>query len=148
MKNKLALSLLAGVLFAVPVLAQPAIDTNLPKFPTPPPKVTAEDSIIKPPYADAPEYKVDPSVPQGEVREFISYSEDSKIYPGIVRIENEISAKRDAYGNRMPAPEVQVSKPGRYERHVYVYIPKQVAPNAPFMVVQDGHSYIKRMAPV
>ena len=63
MKNKLALSLLAGVFFAVPVLAQPAIDPNLPKFPTPPPKVTAEDSIINPPYADAPEYKVDPSVP-------------------------------------------------------------------------------------
>ena len=41
-----------------------------------------------------------------------------------------------------------MSKPGRYERHVYVYIPKQVKPNAPFMVVQDGHSYINRMAPV
>ncbi|HEX4634915.1 MAG TPA: alpha/beta hydrolase-fold protein, partial [Rhizomicrobium sp.] len=33
-------------------------------------------------------------------------------------------------------------------RHVYVYIPKQIKPNAPFMVVQDGHSYINRMAPV
>ena len=148
MKSKLALSLLAGVFFAVPVFAQPAIDPNLPKFPTPPPKVTAEDSIINPPYADAPEYKVDPSVPQGEIREFIMYSEDSKIYPGIVRIENEISAKRDAYGNRLPAPEAQVSKPGRYERHVFVYIPKQVKANAPFMVVQDGRGYIKRLAPV
>jgi len=65
-----------------------------------------------------------------------------------VRIENEISAKRDAYGNRLPAPDAQVSKPGRYERHVYVYIPKQVKPNAPFMVVQDGRSYVNRMAPV
>ena len=44
-------------------------------------------------------------MPQGDVREFILYSEDSKIYPGIVRIENEISAKRDAYGNRLPAPD-------------------------------------------
>ncbi len=148
MKNKLALSLLAGVFFAVPVFAQPAIDPNLPKFPTPPPKVTAEDSVIDPPYADAAEYKVDASVPQGEIREFIMYSEDSKIYPGIVRIENEISAKRDAYGNRLPAPEAQVSKPGRYERHVFVYIPKQVKANAPFMVVQDGRGYINRMAPV
>jgi hypothetical protein len=148
MKNKLMLSLLAGVFFAMPVFAQPAIDPNLPKFPTPPPKVTAEDSIIDPPYADAPEYRIDPAVPQGEIREFILYSEDSKIYPGIVRVENEISAKRDAYGNRLPAPEAQVSKPGRYERHVFVYIPKQVKPGAPFMVVQDGRSYINRMAPV
>jgi enterochelin esterase family protein len=143
MKHKFAL---LALLAAAPALAQSAAD--LPKFPTPPPAVTAENSIIKPPYADAPEYKVDPSVPQGDVREFIMYSEDSKIYPGIVRIENEISARRDAYGNRMPAPEAQVSQPGRYERHVWVYIPKQVKPNAPFMVVQDGHGYINRMAPV
>ena len=148
MTNKLALSLLGGVfLMALPALAQPA-SPDLPKFPTPPPAVTAENSIIHPDYADAPEYKLDPAVPQGEVREFIMYSEDSKIYPGIVRIENEISAKRDAYGNRLPAPEAQVSKAGRYERHVYVYIPKQVKPGAPFMVVQDGRGYINRMAAV
>ncbi|MBW8869712.1 MAG: hypothetical protein JF563_02905, partial [Acidobacteriales bacterium] len=149
MKNRLTLSLLAGAFLAVlPALAQPAPDPSLPKFPTPPPTEDAQTSIIKPDYADAPEYKVDPSVPQGEVREFILYSEESKVYPGIVRIENEISARRDAYGNRLPAPDAQVSKPGRYERHVYVYIPKQVAPNAPFMVVQDGRGYINRMAPV
>ena len=69
MKRKLALALLGGAfLAALPALAQQAAD--LPKFPTPPPKVTAEDSIINPPYADAPEYKVDPTVPQGEVREY------------------------------------------------------------------------------
>jgi enterochelin esterase family protein len=146
MNSKLALSLLGGVfLVALPALAQAP---DLPKFPTPPPTVTAENSIINPDYTDAPEYKTDPAVPQGEVHDFIMYSEDSKIYPGIVRIENEISAKRDAYGNRLPAPEAQVSKAGRYERHVYVYIPKQVKPGAPFMVVQDGRGYINRMAPV
>jgi iron(III)-enterobactin esterase len=149
MKNKLAMSFLAAAAFgALPALALSAPD--LPKFPTPPPSVTTENSIIKPAYADAPEYTVNPANPQGEVREFIMYSEDSKIYPGIVRIENDISAKRDAYGNRLPAPDAQVSKPGRYERHVYVYIPKQYVPGsaAPFMVVQDGHGYINRMAPV
>ena len=46
-----------------------------------------QTSIINPPYDDAPEYKIDSSVPQGEVREFIMYSEDSKIYPGIVRVQ-------------------------------------------------------------
>jgi enterochelin esterase-like enzyme len=149
MKNrKLAFSLLAGALLALPALAQPAPDPSLPKFPTPPPLVSAENSIIGPDYADAPEATPNPAVPQGEVREFILYSEDSKIYPGIVRIEGDLANKRDAYGNRLPFPAEQLSKPGRYERHVWVYIPKQVQPNAPFMVVQDGHSYIKRLAPV
>jgi enterochelin esterase family protein len=150
MKNrKLTFSLLAGTLLAVlPALAQPAPDPSLPKFPTPAPMVSAENSIIGPDYADAPEYTVNPAVPQGEVREFILYSEDSKIYPGIVRVEGPLADKRDAYGNRVPAPAELLSKPARYERYVYVYIPKQVAPNAPFMVVQDGHSYINRMAPV
>jgi enterochelin esterase family protein len=150
MKNKLMLSLLAGAFAAaLPAMAQTATP-ELPKFPTPPPAVTAENSIITPAYADAPEYLVNPATPQGDVREFILHSEDSKLYPGIVRIENDISAKRDAYGNRMPAPDAQVSNPGRYERHVYVYIPKQYVPGsaAPFMVVQDGHGYINRMAPV
>src|SRR4029079_19073844 len=149
MKNKLRLLLLAGAFLAMgPAIAQPAPDPALPKFPTPAPATDAATSIIKPDYADAPEYKIDPSVPQGEVREFILYSEDSKVYPGIVRVEGDLANKRDPYGNRLPFPAEQLSKPGRYERHVYVYIPKQVKPVAPFMVVQDGHSYINRMAPV
>jgi len=146
MKTKL--TIVAGLFIAaLPALAQPAAP-NLPKFPTPAPALNAETTVIRPPYADAPEYQVNPSVPQGEVHDFIMYSEDSKIYPGIVRIEGDLAAKRDPYGNRMPWPAEQLSKPGRYERHVYVYIPKQVKPNAPFIVVQDGHSYINRMAPV
>ena len=149
MKNTLRLLLLAGAFLAVlPAFAQPAPDPALPKFPTPPPATDAATSIIKPDYADASEYKVDPSVPQGDVREFILYSDESKIYPGIVRLEGDLANKRDAYGNRLPFPAEQLSKPGRYERHVWVYIPKQVKPGAPFMVVQDGHSYINRMAPV
>jgi hypothetical protein len=60
----------ATFLTALPVLAQtPAGDQ--PKFPTPPPLVDAQTSVINPPYADAVEYKIDPAVPQGEVREFI-----------------------------------------------------------------------------
>jgi enterochelin esterase-like enzyme len=127
---------------AAPALAQPAAD--LPKFPTPPPPVSAENSIIGPDYANAPESVAVDSVPQGDVREFILYSQDSKIYPGIVRVAN---MQRDARGNYI-VPTTGLSAPGPYERHVYVYIPRQLPPGkpAPFMVVQDGHSYVKRMA--
>ncbi len=136
--------LLATVLFAAaPALAQ-SVSAPLPKFPTPPPAVTAENSIIGPRYANAAESVAAPEVPQGDVREFILYSEDSKIYPGIVRVAN---MQRDARGNYV-VPANGLSAPGRYERHVYVYIPRQYVPGtpAPFMVVQDGHSYVKRMA--
>ena len=122
-------------------LAQPA-SAPLQKFPTPPPPVTAENSVIGPDYANAPESVANASVPQGDIREFILYSADSKIYPGIVRIAD---MKRDAYGNYV-VPPGGISAAGPYQRHVWVYIPKGVQPNAPFMVVQDGHSYIKRMA--
>ncbi len=120
-----------------------ALAQDAERFPTPPPPVTAENSIIGPAYADAPEAIANPAVPQGDVHEFILYSEDSKIYPGIVRVHD---MQRDANGNYI-APPGGLSAPGRYERHVYVYIPKQLPAGAPapFMVVQDGHSYVKRM---
>jgi enterochelin esterase family protein len=132
-----------ALLIALPALAQTP-PADLPKFPTPPPAVTAENGIIGPNYADPPESVANAAVPQGDIREFILYSEDSKIYPGIVRVAN---MQRDARGNYVVPPS-GLSAPGRYERHVTVYIPKQYAPGtpAPFMVVQDGHSYVKRMA--
>jgi enterochelin esterase family protein len=134
--------LLSALLAAAPAAAQPAGDASLQKFPTPPPAVTAQNSIIGPDYANAPESVANPAVPQGDIREFILYSDDSKIYPGIVRIAQ---MTRDAYGN-YSVPPGGISAPGPYERHVWVYIPKQVTPNMPFMVVQDGHGYVKRMA--
>ena len=138
MRKSFVLGAGALALAACPVLAQ-----DQGKFPTPPPAVTAENSIIGPAYADPPESVANPAVPQGEIHEFILYSEDSKIYPGIVRVHD---MQRDAQGNYM-APPGGLSAPGRYERHVYVYVPKQLAAGtpAPFMVVQDGHSYVKRM---
>ncbi len=138
MRNTLAACLLLGGAFSA--FAQAPAD--LPKFPTPPPPVTAENSVIGPAYADPPESIANEAVPQGEIREFILYSEDSKIYPGIVRVA---SMQRDARGNYV-VPQGGLSAPGRYERHVWVYIPRQVKPNAPVMVVQDGHSYVKRLA--
>lgn len=109
-----------------------------------------QDSVIGPSYTDAPETVVNSNVPEGTIIEFIMSSYESKIYPGIARIENDVTAKRDAYGNRMAAPMNEISRPAPYERHVWVYIPQQYKPGtlAPFMVVQDGHSYVKRLAPV
>ena len=140
MRKSFVLGVSVLVLAVLPALAQDAAQQ---KFPTPPPPITAENSIIGPSYADAPEAVANPAVPQGEVHEFILYSEDSKIYPGIVRIHD---MQRDAQGNYM-APPGGLSAPGRYERHVYVYVPKQYVPGtqAPFMVVQDGRGYVKRM---
>jgi len=143
MRNKkYALMVSAALLASLPALAQPASAPA--KFPTPPPAVSAENSIIGPDYANPVESVAVDSVPQGEVREFILYSQDSKIYPGIVRVAN---MQRDAHGNYV-VPTSGLSAPGPYERHVYVYIPRQYVPGtpAPFMVVQDGHSYVKRMA--
>jgi enterochelin esterase-like enzyme len=58
--------------------------------------------------------------------------------------------QRDARGDLSVPAGTSLSGPGRYERHVWVYIPKQYVPGtaAPFMVVQDGHSYINRLVPV
>jgi enterochelin esterase family protein len=138
-RKNFVLGAAAAVLAAMPALAQDAAPQ---KFPTPPP-VTAENGVIGPSYADAPESVANPAVPQGEVHEFVLYSEDSKIYPGIVRIHD---MQRDANGNYIQPPG-GLSGPGRYERHVYVYVPKQYVPGtpAPFMVVQDGRGYVKRM---
>ena len=135
------LALLAASAWAVSASAQQAPEQ--PKFPTPPPAVTAENRVIGPDYANAPESIANPLVPQGDIREFILYSEDSKIYPGIVRVGK---MERDAHGNYV-APPGGLSAPGPYLRHVWVYIPRQYVPGtpAPFMVVQDGRSYVKRM---
>ena len=140
------LALLAASVWAMSASAQQAAAPEQPKFPTPPPAVTAENSVIGPTYANAPESVADPAVPQGDIREFILYSEDSKIYPGIVRVRN---MQRDARGNYIATPE-GLSAPGPYMRHVWVYIPPGYKPGtpAPFMVVQDGRSYVKRMANV
>jgi enterochelin esterase-like enzyme len=104
-------------------------------------------SEIGPDYVDAPETVVNPAVPHGSVRELVMDSTASTIYPGIARIESAITARRDAYGNRLAAPAEQISAPAPYQRHVWVYVPQQYVPGkaAPFMVLQDGHGYVQRM---
>ena len=81
------------------------------------------DHEIAPPYADAPETKFKDGVPKGTIREFTMASADSKIYPGLN---------------------------GPYSRRVQVYVPQQYVAGTPvpFIVVQDGTGYTKRVAPV
>lgn len=78
------------------------------------------DFEIGPEYAEAPELKRRDNVPHGAVQEFTMNSADSKIYPGLT---------------------------GAYTRKCALYIPEQYAPGkpAPFMVVQDGMGYVKRL---
>jgi enterochelin esterase-like enzyme len=78
------------------------------------------DFEIGPDYAEAPELKRRENVPRGAVNEFTMNSADSKIYPGLT---------------------------GAYTRKCAVYLPQQLAAGkpAPFIVVQDGMGYVKRL---
>jgi enterochelin esterase-like enzyme len=78
------------------------------------------DFVIGPDYTNVPEDKPDPNIPKGALDHFVMDSGDSKIYPGL---------------------------DGPYKRDVYVYVPQQYVPGtpAPFIVVQDGKGYSKRL---
>jgi enterochelin esterase family protein len=105
------------------------------------------DFSIGPDYKPAPECAVQPGVPAGTVHAFTMPSRDSAIYPGIRRIENDITRRRDAHGNRIAAAEHEQSEPWPYLRTVWVYEPKQYVKGtpAPFIVVQDGSGYVQRV---
>jgi hypothetical protein len=109
---------------------------------------TPVESVIGPTYADAPEMAVSPALPKGTLHAFVMRSEDSRIYPGIRQLQNDVTARRDAWGNRIAAPEAQQSEPAPYRREVFVYVPAGYRPGTPlpFMVVQDGAGYAARVA--
>ncbi len=104
------------------ILASVCLSTAL-ADPKPTVVPTERESTIGPDYTPALEMTRQPNVPEGQVHEFVMKSTDSKIYPGLK---------------------------GPYERKVWVYVPKQYQSGkpAPFMIVQDGGGYVKRMAPV
>ncbi len=79
------------------------------------------DFVIGPDYKDAPEMSEKAGAPKGAIHGFTMNSGDSKIYPGLT---------------------------GAYTRRVSVYIPRQCVGGAPapFIVVQDGGGYTKRIS--
>ncbi len=105
------------------------------------------DFVIGPDYVPAPEFRLQPGVPAGTVHAFIMQSTDSAIYSGIRRLENAVTSRRDAHGNRIAAAETEQSEPYPYTRTVWVYVPKQYVPGtaAPFIVAQDGYGYLNRL---
>lgn len=107
--------------------------------------------VIGPDYTPAPEL----AIPRGTLTGYVMESTDSKIYPGIARVENETMARRDQWGNRLAAPLEGNSRPQAYSRRVMVYVPPGLVrtpgappPTVPFMVWQDGMSYVARVVPV
>lgn len=106
--------------------------------------------VIGPDYARAPECEARPGVPVGAVQAFVMRSADSATYPGIRRLENAVTARRDAWGNRIAAAEHEQSEPGPYLRTVWVYVPPgaSAAGPLPFICAQDGHLYLNRLPTV
>jgi len=105
------------------------------------------DYVIGPSYQAAPETALQSGVPEGTLHAFVMSSTGSKFYPGIRRLENDVTKRRDAYGNRIAAQEPEQSAAAPYLRTVWVYVPKQYVPGTavPFMVVQDGYGYMRTM---
>ena len=104
----------------------------------------SRDFTIGPDYTPAAELTFDPGVPAGTVRAFTMDSRDSTLYPGIQRLDNEITRRRDAYGNRLAASEIEQSIAAPYIRTVWAYRPKQLKRDkpAPLLIAQDGHGYL------
>jgi len=156
--------LLIGLLTAYAAMAQapstPAPSQAPPRAPRPTPPtrdahtpgyVTAKDLpdgenapanvdgnfIIGPTHNPAPEMTAKEGVPQGAVYTFDMHSEDSKIYPGIMR-------EQGTFGTPDPSNPakliVTTSHAAPYTRHVGVYVPKQYVPGtaAPFIIGADG----------
>jgi enterochelin esterase-like enzyme len=112
------------------------------------PSALANDEfIIGPDYAPAPEGLPKADVPAGAVHAFTMESRDSRLYPGVRRIDNAITRRRDAFGNRIAAEAHEQSIAAPYTRTVWVYVPKQYVAGtpAPFIVAQDGHLYVNQL---
>jgi enterochelin esterase-like enzyme len=105
------------------------------------------DVVIGPDYPPAPETVVRPGIPRGVIHAFTMESRDSRLYPGIRRLENAVTRRRDAHGNRIAAAEHEQSEPAPWTRTVWVYVPAQYVAGtaAPFIVAHDGYLYLNRL---
>ena len=113
-----------------------------------PVRVNADgDFRIAPPYVADPAFTARPDVRQGRVIRFTMNSADSKIFPTA-----PVGRGGRAGGGRgEPAPQVAAEPPQHqtFQRQVAVYVPAGYVPNAPapFIVVQDGGSFVPGDAP-
>jgi len=107
----------------------------------------AAHAVVGPEFEIAPEYALGPATPRGTVGAFVMDSRDSAIYPGIRRLENEVTRRRDAWGNRIAAEDHEQSVPDPYLRTVWTYVPAQLAKDAPapVIVAQDGRLYLNHL---
>lgn len=113
--------------------------------------MTADDGIrervIGPDYPRAPELAPSPQIPSGRLHAFAMRSQESAIYPGVRRLDNAVTRRRDAHGNRLAAEAHEQSEPWPYVRTVWVYVPQQLPKDAPapFLVAQDGHAFLNTL---
>jgi enterochelin esterase-like enzyme len=96
---------------------------------------------IGPDYPRAPELDAEATV--GRLTAFVMSSRDSVIYPGIRRLDNETTRRRDAYGNRLAAPANGQSEAAPYLRTLWIYAPAGRT-DEPLRVIiaQDGYAYL------
>ena len=93
--------------------------------------------IIGPTHPTAPEMIVNPKISQGTIYNFTMKSEDSKIYPGIMRDPGTFGTPDP---NNPAKLIVTTSHSAPYTRKISVYVPEQYVPGtkAPFIVGADG----------
>ena len=104
---------------------------------TVPPDDQDGNFILGPTHDQAPEIRVNPKIPRGDVLSFVMNSADSKFYPGVAMTPGTAGK---------PDPDdpakliITTSHPAPYTRKVTVYVPKQYVPGteAPFIVGADG----------
>jgi enterochelin esterase-like enzyme len=95
---------------------------------------------IAPPYANDPAFSEKPNVPKGRVIRFTMNSAESKIFPTA-----PVGGAGARAGGGAPAPaSTEPPQHQIFQRQVAVYIPAGYVPNTPtpFIVVQDGQTYI------
>jgi enterochelin esterase-like enzyme len=99
------------------------------------------DVTIGPAYPRAPE--LDAEAPAGRLTAFVMDSRDSALFPGVRRLDNEITRRRDFYGNRLAAAAAEQSVAAPYRRTVWVYSPAaSISQLLPLIIAQDGHAYV------
>jgi enterochelin esterase-like enzyme len=99
------------------------------------------EATVGPDYPRAPE--LDAEAPTGRLTAFVMDSRDSAFFPGIRRLDNEVTRRRDAFGNRLAAAASEQSVAAPYRRTVWVYAPALlVTQPLPVIVALDGHAYV------